>query len=213
MKRWMLLAALLFAAAACSHVKKPGAAIEPAPSAAPVGPSIYSLAALLHDQRGEAIGLDVFRGHPVVVSMFYGSCPVACPLIVSHVKETLARLPEGARDDVRVLLVSFDPAHDTRAVLAGIVAARGLDSTRWTLATGSDDDVRQIAAVLGVSYRPLPEGGFAHDAVLTTLDRDGRVTARTDDPSADLAPLVNALAHVPPSTVSLRAAAPAQPPQ
>jgi protein SCO1/2 len=125
--------------------------------------------------------------------MFYGSCPVACPLIVSHIKQIEAGLPDRARADLRVLLVSFDPAHDTPPVLAAIATARGVDTTRWSFATGSDDDVRQIAAVLHVTYRPLPTGGFAHDSVLTVLDREGRVLARTDDSEPDLAPLQAAI--------------------
>jgi protein SCO1 len=187
MKRWLAL--LLLALSACSNEKAAAPASNGARSAEIAGPSIYPLVVTLRDARGTSIGLDVFRGHPVVISMFYGSCPVACPLIVSHVKEIEAQLPQGARDDLRVLLVSFDPAHDTPAVLAGIAASRGLDASRWTLATGSDDVVREIAAVLGVSYRALPEGGFAHDSVLTVLDKDGRVLARTDDAQPDLGPL------------------------
>ena len=184
MKRFVL-AAMLALSVACSHADRA------APT--PIGPSVYPVYAALRDEHGAAVGLDVDRGHPVIVSMFYGSCPVACPLIVSHVKEVESRLPPGARADLRVLLVSFDSEHDTPEALAGIAKARGLDTSRWTLATGSDDDVRQVAAVLGVSYRKLPEGGFAHDSVLTVLDREGRPVARDDDPSADVGPLADAI--------------------
>lgn len=160
------------------------------------GPSLYPVTATLHDEHGATVGVDVFRGHPVVVSMFYGSCPVACPMIVSHVKQIEAELPPATRSDLRVLLVSFDGENDTPAALANIAVARGLDTSRWTLASGSDGDVRQIAAVLGVSYRKMGGGGFAHDSVLTVLDREGRTVARTDDPNPDLAPLRDAVVAV-----------------
>ena len=160
----------------------------------PIGPSIYPIAASLVNQRGERVGLDVDRGHPVIIAMFYGSCPSACPLILSDVKRIDASLPPRARENVRVLLVSFDGEHDTPAELARIARERGLDGTRFTLASGSDDDVRVIAAALGVTYRALPEGGFSHDSVITTLDPEGRPTARVDRFGADVAPLVSALA-------------------
>jgi protein SCO1/2 len=161
---------------------------------APLGPSIYPLSVALHDQRSRPIGIDTFRGHPVVISMFYGSCPTACPLIISNVKRIESSLPAATRADTRVLLVSFDPAHDTPSTLAFIAKGRELDEARWTLASGSDDDVRQVAAVLGVSYRARPEGGFVHDSVLTVLDRDGRVVARTDESDeASLAALTSAI--------------------
>ncbi len=179
-------------ALACADHKAPDATAI-APTLTANAPSIYPLVVSLRDEHDTAIALDTGRGHPTIIAMFYGTCPVACPLIVSHVKEIEARLSPRARADLRVLLVSFDPAHDTPDVLAAIAATRGIDLARWTLATGADDDVRQIAAALGVSYRALPGGGFAHDSVITALDRDGRPVARTDDPSADLTPLVVAI--------------------
>jgi len=160
----------------------------------PIGPSIYPITASLVNQRAERVGLDVDRGHPVIIAMFYGSCPSACPLILSDVKRIDASLPPKVREDTRVLLVSFDGARDTPAELARIARERGVDGARFTLASGPDDDVRTIAAALGVAYRPLPEGGFSHDSVITTLDREGRPTARVDRFGADITPLVAALA-------------------
>jgi len=183
MKRWLLGAAL--ALAACTSR-------EQASSMATTGPSVYAVTATLHDEHAVPMGLDVYRGHPVIVSMFYGSCPVACPLIISHVQEVEARLSPAARADFRVLLVSFDAERDTPEALAAIARAHHVDLARWTFATGSDDDVRQVAAVLGVSYRKLPNGTFAHDSVITLLARDGRPVARDDDPVADVAPLAAA---------------------
>jgi protein SCO1/2 len=180
-----LFAALLALMVACSDRSQK---IEP------IGPSIYPIAASLVTQRGERVGLDVDRGHPVIIAMFYGSCPSACPLIIADVKRIDASLPAKVKGDTRVLLVSFDGAHDTPDELARIARERGLDGARFTLASGSDDDVRTIAAGLGVTYRPLPEGGFFHDSIITTLDREGRPTARVDH-FGDVEPLAFALAR------------------
>ncbi|HEY1960601.1 MAG TPA: SCO family protein [Polyangiaceae bacterium] len=177
--RLVLLGLLALGCADCSHASA-GDTHETTAS-----PSIYPLEVSLTDEHARPVGLDVDRGHLTIVSMFYGSCPVACPLIVSHVKEIESRVSPDAKKDLRVLLVSFDPAHDTPVALTALAQERELDLDRWTLATGPDDDVRQIAAVLGISYRPLAGGGFAHDAILTVLDREGRPIARTDDANVD----------------------------
>jgi protein SCO1/2 len=179
-----ILAALFATLLACS---------DRAQKVEAIGPSLYPITASLVNQRGEHVGLDVDRGHPVIIAMFYGSCPSVCPLILSDVKRIDAELSPRARENVRVLLVSFDGSHDTPAELARIARERGLDGARFTLASGSDDDVRTIAAALGVTYRAMPEGGFSHDSVITTLDREGRPTARVDHFGADLAPLVSAI--------------------
>jgi len=157
--------------------------------------ALYALRPVLRDQEGQSIGLDVFRGHPVILSMFYGSCPSACPVLVSNVARLDAKLPEDVRAQMRVLLVSFDAVHDTPDALRGVAAAHHLDPARWTLAAASDDDARELAEALGISYRALPGGGFAHSSVITALDREGRPVARAEGPDADLSAIAQALAQ------------------
>ncbi|MEO6023022.1 MAG: hypothetical protein ABIP64_07895 [Burkholderiales bacterium] len=53
-----------------------------------------------------------------------------------------------------------------------------LDDTRWTLPRAEPDDVRQLAAVLGIQYRQLANREFNHATILTLLDSDGHVAAR-----------------------------------
>jgi protein SCO1/2 len=149
-------------------------------AAAPKGGSVYELDLPLVDQDGQRIRLDTFRGHRVIVSMFYGSCPFACPTLISDIRNLERRLSPQVRAELRVLLVSFDPEHDTSAALSELVKVRELDRSRWKLATGSDDSVRELSAVLGIKYRKLPSGGFNHTSLITLLDRDGTLLARSE---------------------------------
>ena len=194
MKRMLVLLACV----ACSAKTPPAehAATTPVPvpelPAAAPGPSIYDLPISLVDANGRTIGLDFARGKPVLVTMFYASCTVACPLIVSEVSAVIAELPPDMQDEVEVLLVSFDPARDTPAKLAELARERKLGAG-FTLAVGSDADTRALAAVLGVKYRKLANGDFAHGSTIVALDPDGREIARTEA-LGQRAPLVHALA-------------------
>ena len=145
----------------------------------PLGPSIYDLPVQMVAADGAKIGIDVARGKYVVIAMFYASCSVACPLLVSEVNQLIDELPDDARKNVQVLLVSFDAARDTPAKLRTLAEERKLDA-QWTLAAASDADARALAAVLGVKYRKLANGDFAHGSTIVALDRDGRPIARTD---------------------------------
>jgi protein SCO1/2 len=157
------------------------AAAEPAP-AQPVstlpGDSVYRLRPRIVDQDGHAVALGAMRGAPLVVSMFYSSCDMVCPLIFETIKQTRLALPPDKRERVNVLMISFDPERDTVAQLKATAAAHGCDS-HWTLVRASDADVRQIAAVLGVQYRRLPSGAFNHSSAILLLDKDGCIAART----------------------------------
>jgi protein SCO1 len=153
------------------------ATIEAHTTPAPLGPSIYELELPLRAASGQTIPLDADRGHPTLVSMFYGSCPAACPALIDEVGRILR---EANAPDVRVLLVSFDPDRDTPAHLAALARERHLDA-RWTLAsTANATDARTLAAVLGVRFRKLANGEFFHTSVLLVLDDAGRPIARMD---------------------------------
>ena len=94
------------------------------------------------------------------------------------------------RDRVRFLLVSFDSERDTPAVLREFAQKNELDLSRWTLLTGSEPDVRELAAVLGVKYKRSQQIGFSHSNLITVLDTEGRVIHRQSglglSPSATL---------------------------
>jgi len=197
---------LLLACVACSAKTPPAEPAATAPTSVPVpaptpvpelpvsatGPSIYDLPITLVDSTGRTIGLDVARSKPVLISMFYASCTVACPLLVSEVSAVIAELPPDVQGKVEVLLVSFDPARDTPAKLAELARERKLGAG-FTLAVASEADTRALAAVLGVKYRKLANGDFAHGSTIVALDPDGREIARAEA-LGQRAPLVHALA-------------------
>jgi protein SCO1/2 len=202
----LLVLALALAGAGCRRA--PATRIDPAPAAtapAPVEPvpadstaplddaSLYDLDLALVDHDGATVALADHRGHPVLVTMFYASCPAACPVLIEELRAIDAAIAADARADLRVLLVSFDPARDRPEQLRALAAARGLDLDRWTLAAATDADARLLAAVLGVKYRRLASGEFSHTSVITALDRDGHPLARLDGFGRDHAPLVAAV--------------------
>jgi protein SCO1/2 len=154
------------------------------------GLSLYQLDVSFVDQDGQAARLDVFRGQPVLVSMFYGNCPYACPLLFSRLKRLEAALTPEARAQLRVVLVSLDPEHDTPASLQQLARAHGLDTTRWRLLRTEEASVREVAAVLGIKYRPLRDGQMNHSTVITLLDRQGAIDMRVDGADRDTAELV-----------------------
>jgi protein SCO1/2 len=152
----------------------PGAARDADPAN-----SLYHLEATLTSQAGEHQGLDVYRDHPVLVSMFYGSCQATCPLIIDTLRATERALDPARRAPLRVLLISFDPERDSPAALQDIAVTRHIDTTRWTLAHADSATVRTIAALLNVQYRRLPSGEFNHSTRIALLSPQGEILAST----------------------------------
>lgn len=160
------LAVMLMFASVCAGVE---------PAAPLPGASIYQLDAALTNQDGRTHGLGVYRGHPVLITMFYASCPAVCPLIIDTLRATEKELTPAQRADLRVLLISIDPERDSVAALRTLADQRHIDTSRWSLARAESAEVRTIAALLNVQYRQLPNGDFNHSTVITLLSPQGEI--------------------------------------
>ncbi len=140
--------------------------------------SLYQLDSLWLSDAGKQIPLGVLRGRPQVVAMFFTRCEYACPLIVNDLKKIEAALPEKVRQQTDFLLISFDSTNDNAEALRGYRLRQRLPLERWTLVSGKADDVRELAALLGVNYRLDARGQFAHSNLITLLNAEGEITAQ-----------------------------------
>ncbi|MBI4411960.1 MAG: SCO family protein [Deltaproteobacteria bacterium] len=156
--------------------------------------SIYAGGWELTDQDGTKTPLDVFKGSPVIITMFYSSCPYSCPLLIESIKNKIEKKTSpSVRKNLRVLLITFDPTRDTPEKLKKLASEKSIDLTRWKLLTAKEDVVRDIAAVLQVKYRPLPGGDFSHSSIIALLNPDGVITARVDGLNQPFEPIVEKL--------------------
>jgi protein SCO1/2 len=159
--------------------------------------SIYRLEARLTDQSGVAHALDLYQGQPVLVTMFYGSCPAACPLLIDTLRAVERAALPPQRQRLRILMISIDPEHDSVQSLTELARTRRIDLARWTLARTDAATVRRIAAVLNVQYRRLPDGGFNHSSVLTLLSPQGRIVRQSTVLARADGSLLEALSGIP----------------
>jgi protein SCO1/2 len=147
-------------------------------TAAPSGASLYDLEMDLQTSRGSS-HLDLHRGHPVVVAMFYASCKQVCPMTIAKIQGVESKLSPADRARLRVLLVSLDPERDTVPALEALSTAHALDE-RWTLARVGEEHVRELSAALGIQYKRLPGGEINHSTAITLLDGSGVARSRID---------------------------------
>lgn len=136
--------------------------------------SLYQLDAPFTTDAGAAFTLGELRGRPVIVAMFFASCNYACPLLVADITRMRDALPSPLRDDVAIVLVTFDTARDTPAALKKYRDDRLL-GPQWTLLHGEDDSVRDLAALLGVKFKLESDGQFAHSNLITILNAEGEI--------------------------------------
>jgi len=141
--------------------------------------SLYQMHEKLLNQDGKPIDLDVYRGKKVLVTMFYGSCPATCPLIIDTLRAIEKKVDDPQRQDLRVLLVSLDSERDTPEALRKLADSRRIDTSRWTVAHADANAVRRIAAALSIQYKKLPDGQFSHSTIISALNADGKIVVQS----------------------------------
>lgn len=142
--------------------------------------SVYQLDVELHGHEQRNGNMDINAGGYTLVTMFYGSCPHVCPMLISTMQMIDRELDDAQRAKLRVLMVSLDAERDTPQSLAELARERNVDAARWTLASADANDVRKIAAALRIRFRKLGNGNFNHTSEIILLDLTGREVARSD---------------------------------
>ena len=121
----------------------------------------------LRDQDGRTVTASELRGRPIVVSFLYTHCRDTCPLIADQVRGALDQL--GSRGAPYVV-VSVDPAHDTRASARAFLLRHGLTG-RARFLLGSSAQLEPVWRQFGVQPQ-TPETEHSPSTVI--LDAHGR---------------------------------------
>ncbi len=133
------------------------------------------------DQKDKRRALAEWRGTPLLVTFIYTRCPLPtyCPLMD---KQFAAIQKQGAADPAlkgrfRLLSVSFDPEHDTAAVLDAHAKKVGADPSVWTFASADTATVDRFAAKFGVSItrEGTNPGEITHTLGTALIGGDGKL--------------------------------------
>ena len=126
------------------------------------------------DDRGQPLALESFRGGPVVVSTFFTSCTVRCPMTVQKLRELDTALGRvGAH--VPFVLVTLDPQTDTPARLGRYKHDHDLPD-HWHLLSGTLRETHALARSLGVNAA-YDDGHIDHDVRIAIFDAKGALMA------------------------------------
>ncbi|HLP99448.1 MAG TPA: SCO family protein [Sideroxyarcus sp.] len=146
----------------------------------------------LIDQSGQAFRFDewVQEEHKhLIVDFIYTNCRTLCRSLGTEFQQLQRGIVErGLQERVHLLSVSFDPAHDSPAVLQQYAGHMQAIPDVWTFATVGDE--RELDALLrtfGVTVIPDRLGGFQHNAALVQVAPSGRLVEVSDLDTGDRA--------------------------
>jgi protein SCO1/2 len=155
--------------------------------------SLYDLDLALTESDGAARRLAELRDTVRVAAMMYTSCRSVCPRIAADMAAVARLLPEADRRRVGFVMFSLDPGRDSPRALRNFAREHDLDPRRWRLFSAAEEDVRTLAADLGVKSRPDEGGEIAHSAMIFVIDGRGVVRHRQVGLNQDPADLIAAV--------------------
>jgi protein SCO1/2 len=137
----------------------------------------------LRNQDNREIHIRDYRGKTLLLTFIYTRCPVPdyCTLMsnnFAHVDRALGADP-ALYEKTHLLSVSIDPAYDTPEVLRSYGAAhteRYQNETfaHWEFATGTKDQVKDIAGFFGLTYFP-DKDQIIHGLRTVIVNPEGKV--------------------------------------
>jgi len=133
------------------------------------------------DQSDKRRSFSEWKGSPTLVTFIYTRCPLPdfCPLMSQNFATLQRAIAEDRRlrGQVKLVSISFDPGHDTPAVLAAHAGKLKADPAVWTFLTGDQATVEKFAARFGVGLVRPPEtpAEYTHNLRTTLVGADGRV--------------------------------------
>ena len=132
------------------------------------------------DQANARRSIAQWRGSVMIITFVYARCPLPnfCPLM----NQNFAKIQKAVLDDVslrdrvKLVTISFDPEHDTPAVLADEAKRYGADPRVWTFLTGDQATTDRFAAVMGVGLTREADQ-IVHNLRTIVVDASGKIAA------------------------------------
>ena len=159
----------------------------------PADESIYHVNSTWKNQQDHEMSLEDLRGEVQVVAMVYTHCEYACPRILADMKRVQQALSETALQQTNFVIVSIDPQRDTPERLYDFAHENNLSDDSWTLLNGSDGDVLELAALLGVKYKRISDSDFSHSNMISVLNREGEIIHQRKQLSNDQSDITQAI--------------------
>jgi len=156
---------------------------------------------VLIDETGAPRKLSDWRGKALAVTFIYTRCPMPdfCPLMdrqFAEIQQAVLSDPE-LKDRVHLVSISFDPAHDTPAVLKTHAAGLKADPRVWTFLTGTPDAIDHVAERFGISVTHENDSGqtITHNLRTEVVNAKGQVTTIYSGNEWTVAKMIDALKH------------------
>lgn len=135
------------------------------------------------DHTGKHVHLGDFfqKGHPVLLTFAYHSCPMLCSMVLNATTEGLKGVNWTAGKEFDVVTISIDPNESqekTNAKRTSILNQYGRPeaATGWHFLSGTEKEIARVASAAGFEYQYDPEQKqWGHSSVVMLVKPNGQM--------------------------------------
>jgi protein SCO1 len=137
----------------------------------------------LTNQNGQTVTDQALRGTTWIAGFVFTRCTGPCPMMT---QKMAAMQGQVTNPNVKFVLFTVDPEHDTPEVLTAFAEKYKADQSRWHLLTGPTPKLYEAAAGMKVTAIPANgENPIVHSQRFLLVDPEGQVRAAYDSLSDD----------------------------
>jgi protein SCO1 len=137
----------------------------------------------------------IIKDKITLMAMVYTHCPDICPMTTHNMQLVQKRLPDDIKNNIKFVIISFDPNRDTPAVLKKFAEIRDITFDDWTLLSGDDQNTKEVMLKFDIKAIPADssyddDGELSYSVIhtdrISLIDQDGRLRANYKGSTANL---------------------------
>jgi protein SCO1 len=135
----------------------------------------------LTDQSRRSVKLSQLSGKVVALTFIYTRCPLPdyCFRLSNNFGQLQKRFRTRMGNDLVLLSIVIDPAHDQPSALADYAKTWKADSHSWHFLTGPLPEIEKVARAFDMNFYP-DEALFVHSFHTVVIDREGKLAANLE---------------------------------
>lgn len=140
--------------------------------------------AFLNQDSVEVEFPELTKGKITLMTMVFTHCPDICPMTTHNMHLIEQKIPDEIIDQVKLVVISFDPNRDTPSVLRKYAELRDYDLNRWSLLSGDDQNTKEVMLKFDVKAiftdsTSSDDGELSYNIIhtdrMSLIDQNGRL--------------------------------------
>lgn len=137
----------------------------------------------------------IIKDKITLMAMVYTHCPDICPMTTHNMQLIEQRLPDELKDNVKFVIISFDPNRDTPAVLKKFAEIRDIKFNNWFLLSGDMNNTKDVMLKFDIKAIPADSTydddselsySVIHTDRISLIDQNGRLRSNYKGSTANL---------------------------